>query len=256
MDIKVSFPRIIKPLFTNSLLKVVIVPSLLILNSCEKPPTSIPTSRLGQKIINDTKWFDIHKKFCKQAESYQEDLDILWLGDSITEFWQNSEGKTIYSKHFSKYKMLNFAIRGDRIEHLLWRIKHGNLVNIYPKIIILNIGANNWMHSEKEIIQGINNLLHELNSQKPKSVVILHGIFPQGELSSDPVRAKLLKVNQSLQKIRNKNIRFVDLTSNFLNADLSLSREIMPDFLHLSKKGYAIWGNQLRPIIKTIITPR
>ena len=51
------------------------------------------------------------------------------------------------------------------------------------------------MHSEKEIIQGINNLLHELNSQKPKSVVILHGIFPQGELSSDPVRAKLLKIN-------------------------------------------------------------
>lgn len=152
--------------------------------------------------------------------------------------------------------MLNFAIRGDRIEHLLWRIMNGNLVNIEPKIIILNIGANNWMHSIVEITRGIKNVLHELNVQKPRSEIILHGIFPQGKSSNHPVRAKLFEINQSLQKTRYKNIRFLDLTNNFLNTDLTLSLEIMPDYLHLSEKGYEIWAKQLNPLIQTIITSR
>ena len=66
------------------------------------------------------------------------------------------------------------------------------------------------------------------------------------------VRAKLLKVNQSTTKDSKKNIRFVDLTSNFLNADLSFE-SYQTSYIY-PKRLRNLQGNQLRPIIKTIIT--
>ena len=51
---------------------------------------------------------------------------------------------------------------------------------------------------------------------------------------------------------RFKNVVLVDIGYLFLNDDGVLPKDIMPDFLHPNKEGYAIWGNAVEPILKPI----
>ena len=44
-----------------------------------------------------------------------------------------------------------------------------------------------------------------------------------------------------------KHVFFLDIGAKFLESDGSLSKEIMPDFLHLSEKGYQIWADAISP---------
>ena len=39
----------------------------------------------------------------------------------------------------------------------------------------------------------------------------------------------------------------------FLADDGTLSREIMPDLLHLSEQGYTIWAESIEPVVKEAI---
>jgi len=60
---------------------------------------------------------------------------------------------------------------------------------------------------------------------------------------SDRFSPQPLQVNQTIQKLDDgDHVRYLDIGHRFLERDGSLSREIMPDFLHLTPKGYEIWA--------------
>jgi len=42
---------------------------------------------------------------------------------------------------------------------------------------------------------------------------------------------------------------WLDLTARFAGPDGRISEEIMPDGLHPSEKGYAIWAEGLKPFL-------
>ena len=44
-----------------------------------------------------------------------------------------------------------------------------------------------------------------------------------------------------------KHVFFLDIGAKFMEPDGSLTKEIMPDFLHLSPKGYQIWADAISP---------
>ena len=44
----------------------------------------------------------------------------------------------------------------------------------------------------------------------------------------------------------------MDLGQEFLQEDGAISRDIMPDLLHLSEAGYEIWANALEPKLKEL----
>jgi len=47
--------------------------------------------------------------------------------------------------------------------------------------------------------------------------------------------------------------RYLDIGPHFLKADGTLTREIMPDLLHLSPKGYTIWAESIeKPLAKLL----
>jgi beta-glucosidase len=49
-------------------------------------------------------------------------------------------------------------------------------------------------------------------------------------------------------------VKYLDIGDKFLQPDGTLTKEIMPDLLHLSQKGYAIWAeaieNELKEMVK------
>jgi lysophospholipase L1-like esterase len=72
-------------------------------------------------------------------------------------------------------------------------------------------------------------------------------IFPRGQNAADPKRAVLADINQRIAPWGTKpRVTFLDLTPQWLQADGTISKEVMPDFLHPNEKGYTIWAEALR----------
>ena len=48
---------------------------------------------------------------------------------------------------------------------------------------------------------------------------------------------------------------YLDFGDKFLQPDGTLTKEIMPDFLHPSAKGYQIWADAIQPVIDQFFPP-
>jgi lysophospholipase L1-like esterase len=185
------------------------------------------------------------------AEAKKGDCGVLFLGDSITDGWRG-KAKPIFESAFGPLKPLNFGISGDRTQHVLWRMQNGELDGLKPKAAVIMIGTNNIGQKDPEkadsAVAGIRAIVAELHKRSPSTKVLLLGVFPRGEKPEHPLRATIKEINAAAAKLDDggKTVRFLDIGEKFLQPDGSLAKEIMPDFLHLSEKGYQIWADAIK----------
>ena len=210
-------------------------------------------------VPRDARWLARHESFVKEA--HQGGIEILFLGDSITDFWRN-RGLSVWNKYYATRHAANFGISGDRTQHLLWRMEHGELDGIHPGVVVLMIGTNNTgkeRNSNKtrntipETIAGVQAVVRELRAKLPGSKILLLGSFPRGTLES-PQRAQVAVINTVIAKLRDgRMVRFLDIGPKFLEPDGTLSRDIMPDLLHPSLKGYQLWADAMEPTLDEML---
>jgi lysophospholipase L1-like esterase len=202
-----------------------------------------------------TNWMARHAE--NVATARQGGVDILFLGDSITDGWHwDTGGRQIWEKTFAPRHAANFGIGYDRIQNVLWRVENGELDGIDPKVVVLLIGTNNNGNEDDgrprnttpEIIAGISNLVRRIEVHLPRAKIIVFGIFPRSE-KNDPVREQVKAVNAGISKFADAKIKFLDIGDKFLAADGTLSRELFPDLLHPNQKGYQIWTDALLPAL-------
>ncbi|MDP6840008.1 MAG: DUF1080 domain-containing protein, partial [Planctomycetota bacterium] len=113
---------------------------------------------------------------------------LLFIGDSITHAWEDA-GAQVWSKHFAKRDALNLGISGDRTQHVLWRLQHGNLHTLSPELAVLMIGTNNSGDDTPVMIaDGMRAVVEELLAHPSDMQVLLLAIFPRGATSADPRR--------------------------------------------------------------------
>ncbi len=212
---------------------------------------SVFASAVAPEPRNEDWWKNRNAKFNAIAEG--GNVDILFIGDSITEGWEGS-GKKVWEKEFAPMKAVEFGIGGDRTENVIWRLDNGNLGGkMNPKAIVLMIGTNNTGHRKQkaeETAADIKTILEKLTKHYPRSHIILLGIFPRGEKADDPLRKINDEINAIISKIEMPKVHYMDISKSFTNKDGSLSKDIMPDYLHLSEKGYQIWADQIMPAVK------
>ena len=85
-------------------------------------------------------WMKRHESFNERVK--QGNVDLIFIGDSITQGWENA-GKKVWDEYYGKRNAVNLGIGGDRTQHVLWRLDHGNIDGINPKLAVLMIGTNN-----------------------------------------------------------------------------------------------------------------
>src|SRR5262249_35264815 len=143
-----------------------------------------------------------------------------------------------WDKHYASRKALNLGISGDQTQHVLWRLDHGNLDGLAPKVAVVMIGTNNsgGGQTAEEIAEGIQRITDKLGEKLPKTKVLLLAIFPRGE-KPDPQRELIAAVNQKIAKLADgKRVHYLDIGPKFVGADGTIDKAVMPDFLHLSPK--------------------
>ena len=70
-----------------------------------------------------------------------------------------------------------------------------------------------------------------------------------------PIRKKLADINTIVAKLDDggKTVKYLDIGEKFLEKDGSLSKDVMPDALHLSARGYEIWAEAITPTLKEML---
>jgi len=201
----------------------------------------------------DEKWVARHEGFVKIAK--EGSVDLLFLGDSITDGWR-SRGKVIWNETFAPMRAANFGIGGDRTQHVLWRIQNGELEGIKPKLAVLMIGTNNLGgNGNEQIVAGITAIIREIQKRTPQTKILLLGIFPRAASADNPARGRIKAINEQIAKLDDggKTIRYMDIGGKFLAEDGTLSKDIMPDFLHPNEKGYKIWADAIVGRVKEMM---
>ncbi len=204
------------------------------------PSTLVPVPREGGQMAR-------HEKFNERIK--QGNVDLIFIGDSITQGWEGA-GKDAWEKHYGKRNAVNLGIGGDRTQHVLWRLDHGNIDGISPKLAVLMIGTNNSNakdNTAEEIGAGIEAIVKKLREKLPQTKVLILAVFPRGP-KPNPQREKNAKASEIASKLAdNQNVFYLDIGDKFLTADGELTKEIMPDYLHLSPQGYEIWAEAIEP---------
>ena len=209
-------------------------------------PPDVATPKMGADGMPNASFIKAHESFVAIAK--KGETNLLFLGDSITAGW--AAKKAVWEKAFAADKPANFGIGGDRTQHVLWRIQNGELDGLKPKAAVVMIGTNNSGSDPAEgIAKGITKIVETIRTKSPATKILLLAVFPRGEKASpNPGRDKLKQVNATIAKLDDgKHIFFLDIGAKFLEPDGSLTKEIMPDFLHLSEKGYQIWADAITP---------
>ena len=197
-------------------------------------------------------WLKRHESFNERVK--QGKVDLLFIGDSITQGWEGA-GKGVWDKFYGKRNAVNLGIGGDRTQHVLWRLDNGNLYNIHPKLAVLMIGTNNsGTNNSEQIAAGVKAIVEKLRTKLPETKVLVLGIFPRGANKDDAKR----KVNEGANEIikglaDDKLVFYLDIGPNFLQDDGTLSKEVMPDLLHLNEKSYTTWAESIEPKVKELL---
>lgn len=197
-------------------------------------------------------WTKLHQSFLDRAA--KGDIDLLFLGDSITQGWNHNE---VWKRHYGPRKAANFGIGGDRTQHVLWRLDHGEVDGISPKVVVLMIGTNNiGTNTPDEIAEGVHAIVDRLRAKLPETKILLLGVFPRGahrdrkDIQTDQLDPRPSQVNAIIQKLDDgKMVKYLDITPAFLNEEGLIPRSLMPDFLHLSLSGYRKWADAIEPTL-------
>ncbi|WP_246117798.1 sulfatase/phosphatase domain-containing protein [Adhaeretor mobilis] len=205
---------------------------------------------------DDKNWKQREDLLKSRVKKGSDPVRLAFIGDSITHSWENG-GKSIWEETFAPRNAVNLGISGDRTEHIIWRLQHGGgFSEIKPEVAVLMIGTNNtghMMQDPAEVAAGIERILEIIADQSPETKVVLHGIFPRGRTELDEQRLNNQAINQRIRRFADgKQVHWLDIGKVFLEPDNSLSAEIMPDALHLSKQGYQRWAEALEPKLQEL----
>lgn len=220
----------------------------------DKPVTCVPKEKDRNR----------HEQFMKDKEAAMKKgpIQLVFIGDSITDAWRQtgSPQNKLYTERWGKYNPLNLGISGDKTEHVLWRLEHGELDDLAEsaKGVVIMIGTNNLGNppraTPEDTARGVECIVKSVRQKLPQANVLLLAVFPRAMAASDPYRAQLKTLNDTISKLADgQKVRFLDIGKKFLADDGTLPKDIMPDALHPNARGYQIWADAIDPAVQEMI---
>ena len=215
---------------------------------------------------HNRKYLDLHAAVVSKVQKHTTDLDLLLLGDSITQHWgddvvDRAPLRKAWTTHFANRSMINAGIGGDRIENVLWRIEHGTLDMVSPRVIVLLIGVNNTPLiasgvPPQSVAEGIRLAALRIRELCPKSQVVVVQILPFGK-PTDSNSSHARTINEALmgmQLDQDPLIHVLDVSPGMLKDDGTVKPGILaPDNLHLADPGYEAYAQQLQPLVDRLL---
>ena len=198
-----------------------------------------------------------HEQLLEKAK--KGGIDIYFEGDSIVRRWGATDYPEMlanWKQNFFGWNAADFGWGADTTQNILWRLSHGELDGVNPKVIVLLAGTNNVGSgaTAADVTRGIEAVVRVMQTKAPNAVVVLTGIFPRNDKMSamatiDPINANLAKMADG------KRVRYLNVNDRLADRDGKLFEGMMGDQLHPTVKGYQVWADALRPIFEELLGP-
>ncbi len=240
------------------------------------PPPADPNTVGGDRYqLTYDQWVNLlAREAAVVAQKRPAQLSIL-AGDSLSLWFPSDllpEGVT----------WLNQGISGETSYGLLRRVKLFDQTQ--PQIIFVMIGINDLVRGLRYETVAANHreIMRSLKAAHPQARIVVQSILPHGgdrvtqryltALKDDPAQTspplwvKRLPVitNPSIQRLNQRlalmaqeeKVDFLDLHSQFADAQGNLRDDLTTDGLHLSPAGYALWRSQLLPFLTPLLSEK
>ena len=176
----------------------------LLLGGADRPPIErMPLAATPLSRMETPWWRARHQE--KLQEIRGRAVDLVWLGDSITQNWERRgppdwmDFAPAWQRFYGDRRAINLGFKGDNTGHLLWRMQNGELDGIEPRAAVVLIGANNMgrVHwSAPQTLAGIGAVMAELRRRLPGTNALLVGVLPS--IRSKWVTQTTAEVNRGL----------------------------------------------------------
>lgn len=200
-----------------------------------------------------------HQQLIAKAKS--GGIDVYFLGDSITRRWGATDYPAFlanWKKNFYGWNAGDFGWGADRTQHILWRIRNGELDGVNPKVIVVLAGTNNVGQQPgdagkvDDITAGLKAIVDTCREKAPGATIVVTAIFPRNDGGN--VNPEINAINANLAKLADgKSVRFLNINDRLANAQGVLNPGVAVDKLHLSEQGYQIWADGLKPILTELL---
>ncbi len=213
----------------------------------------------GPGPFGDYWWANRFLSRIEQVKAHKgQTVDVVMMGDSIVHFWEWRHPKS-WAQFTAGRKVLNCGYGGDRTQHVLWRIAHGELDGYEAKAVVLMIGTNNNSSKDtkpENVAKAIEKIIAQIKAKQPKAKIILHPIFPRGNSAQSArhaaARARNDQTNALLKDFAaaHPEIVWVDFNDKLVDETGWVPKAIMADEIHPTDKGYEFWMEVLAPVLK------
>ncbi|KAK9805428.1 hypothetical protein WJX73_004800 [Symbiochloris irregularis] len=233
--------------------------------------------------MDNPQWAAAHQAIVQQVQAdKQRGVELVFYGDSITESWRGTgmgrkvpqwaDIPKVFAKHYGNLRASVYAIGGDTVGNLLWRVRNGEgLQGLDPKAVWVLIGTNDLglqpdladaAAVAANISTGVSAVVNALLEQAPKTTVLLLELLPRGDPAAQPFppyyaqpsvfTAAIDATNRCLQAYAalHERVDFVSCGHVFLQKLQGSGAEVlvkMPDGLHPNAEGMELLAQCLKP---------
>ena len=216
----------------------------------------------GEGPFGEYWWANRFLSRLEQVKAAQgQTVDLVLIGDSIMHFWEWKHPAS-WAKFTQGRRVINCGYGGDRTQHVIWRIQHGELDGYAARAVMVMIGTNNNSSGDTDpanVAKGVEKIVELVRARQPRAKIILHPIFPRG-VSGDSVRhAAARRRNDRTNELltafaqANPDIVWIDFNDRLVGSDGWVPREIMADEIHPTDRGYDIWMDAVNPVLGRLL---
>lgn len=229
-------------------LSLILLPAAAVSAAEQEFPAIVPDPRAADG------WISQHQALLARVR--QGNVDLLMIGDSITQGWRE-DGRRVWDTYYEPRRAVNLGFSGDGTEQVLWRLQHGEIDGIRPKVAVVMIGTNNSgtrKDPPEQTGAGVQAILTVLRARLPETKILLLGIFPRGATATDPLRRLNGAINDRLRQFADsQHVFYLDIGHLFLDSEGRLKPDLMPDLLHPSERGYRVWAEGMEHQLKLLL---
>lgn len=187
-------------------------------------PASLPQSRM-----REARWAERHREALKNAKEHSS-APLLLIGDSTLSDYDsdrqsssNSLSQQTWIQFYASRNALNLCFEGDTTSNLLWRLRHGEVDGVNPKVTVLLIGTHNSVKEDQtsaQIQDGIDAVVWEIAKSLPKTHIVLLGILPSGVSGSKLERDQAINRHLASRYGEDSRVTYLDISSLFYRNGL------------------------------------
>ena len=219
-----------------------------------------PTLKVETQQRDPYNWLERHESILKAHKSYKPQYVV--IGDSLTHRWGGSfekdempvVGTESWKALFGSAKASNLGFGFDYIDNAYYRVEHGELDGISPKVIILLLGTNNLGHrkdSAETCVANMKAFLELVRQKAPKSKILVLGLLPRLETELVQPIKETHKGYQALAD--GKHIFFANPGKALLEKDSDFpEKKYMADTVHINAEGYKVLSQALKKELSTL----